>query len=64
MTSGRVSRDNVFQEILDREGAGFETGDFAEENFVGGGYRSKSLLSLHVLADRCYPWALRARRLP
>ena len=28
MTSGRVSRDTVFQEI--RPGAGFETGDFDE----------------------------------
>ena len=28
MTSGRVSRDNVLQEI--RPGAGFETGDFVK----------------------------------
>ena len=33
MTSGRVSRDIVFQEI--RPGAGFETGDFVEENLGG-----------------------------
>ena len=36
MTSGRVSRDTVFQEI--RPGDGFETGSFVKEKW-GGGYR-------------------------
>ena len=40
MTSGRVSRDTVFQEIL--PGAGFETGDFVQEK-LGGGYRRRPL---------------------
>ena len=34
MTSGRVSRDTVFQKI--RPGAGFETGDFVKEKRGGG----------------------------
>ena len=34
MTSGRVSSGTVFQEI-DRESAGFETGDFVEEKLGG-----------------------------
>ena len=33
MTSGRVSRDTVFQEI--RPGVGFETGDFDKEMLGG-----------------------------
>ena len=36
MTSGRVSRDTVFQEI--RPGAGFETGDFVTVQKSWGGY--------------------------
>ena len=33
MTSGRVSKDTVFQKI--RPWAGFKTGDFIQENFGG-----------------------------
>ena len=40
MTSGRVSRDTVFQEI--RPGAGFETGDFVKKSW--GCYRRTNLL--------------------
>ena len=43
MTSGRVARDTVFQEI--RPGAGFETGDFVKESW--GGYRRSALLCPH-----------------
>ena len=40
MTSGRVSRDTVFQEI--RPGVGFETGDFSLKKSWGGYYGSRT----------------------
>ena len=40
-TSGRVSRDDVFQEI--RPGAGFETGDFGKEKLNGLPYNDSRL---------------------
>ena len=41
MTSGRVARDTVFQEI--RPGVGFETGDFVKEKL--GGLPSRSTVA-------------------
>ena len=45
ITSGRVARGAVFQEL--RPGAGFKTGDFVKEK-LGGRYRSKTQTYIYI----------------
>ena len=47
MTSGRVWRDIVFQEI--RPGDGLETGDFGKEKGVGGATAERVFAFWHLL---------------
>ena len=46
---GVSRRDTVFQEI--RPGAGFETGDFVNKNWRGGGYRGTTIRFYRSVAE-------------